>query len=147
LTKPLFAGYSLKREVTVLSRKVPGQFTRGDVLKIRLTVNATADRNWVVINDPIPAGATIVSNLGGQSGILAGAASASEGAIPSYVERTASAWRGYFGWMPAGQTVTEYVVRLNGSGDFKLPPSRVEAMYSPEIRAQVPNGNVKVLMR
>jgi uncharacterized protein YfaS (alpha-2-macroglobulin family) len=49
--------------------------------------------------------------------------------------------------MPAGKTVVEYVVRLNGAGDFKMPPSRVEAMYSPEIRAQVPNANVKVQAR
>jgi alpha-2-macroglobulin len=147
LTKPLFAGYKLKREVTVVSRKVEGQFTRGDVLKIRLTVEATADRNWVVISDPVPAGATIVGNLGGQSGILAAAASGGSGEQPSYVERAKGEWRGYFAWMPAGTTVTEYVVRLNGSGDLKLPPTRVEAMYSPAIRAQVPNSNVKVLMR
>ncbi len=147
LTKPLFAGYKMKREVTVVSRAKEGQFTRGDVLKIRLTVEATADRNWVVISDPIPAGATIVGNLGGQSGLLAAAANGGSGEQPSYVERAKGEWRGYFAWMPAGTTVTEYVVRLNGSGDLKLPPSRVEAMYSPEIRAQLPNGNVKVLMR
>ncbi len=147
LMQPLFAGYKMTREVSVVSAKTKGIYTRGDVLKIRLTVDAAADRNWVVISDPVPAGATIVGKLGGQSEILGEAANTNEGSYPSYVERARGEWRGYFAWMPAGKTVVEYVVRLNGSGDFKMPPSRVEAMYSPEIRAQVPNANVKVAAR
>jgi alpha-2-macroglobulin len=147
LMQSLFAGYKMTREVSVVSAKTKGVYTRGDVLKIRLTVDATADRNWVVISDPVPAGATIVGKLGGQSEILGEAADTSEGGYPSYIERARGEWRGYFAWMPAGKTVVEYVVRLNGAGDFKMPPSRVEAMYSPEIRAQVPNANVKVAAR
>jgi alpha-2-macroglobulin len=147
LLQPLFAGYKMQREVTVISAKTKGQYTRGDVIKIRLTVNASADRNWVVITDPVPAGATIVGKLGGQSEMLAEQASSSEGGYPSYVEQSRGEWRGYYAWMPAGKTVVEYVVRLNGSGDFKMPPSRVAAMYSPEIRAQLPNDNVKVSAR
>jgi uncharacterized protein YfaS (alpha-2-macroglobulin family) len=147
LLRPLFAGYKMTREVLVVSAKNKGVHTRSDVLKIRLTVEATADRNWVVISDPVPAGATIVGKLGGQSEILGNAANTSEGGYPSYVERGRGEWRGYFAWLPAGKTVVEYVVRLNGAGDFKMPPSRVEAMYSPEIRAQLPNANVKVQPR
>ena len=44
-------------------QRTPGPLTRGDVLKVTITVEAPADRNWVVINDPIPAGATIVGDL------------------------------------------------------------------------------------
>src|SRR3546814_16832962 len=63
---------------------------------------------------------------------------------PSYVERRKDSWRGYFAWMPAGTHAVEYVVRLNGSGRFTLPPTRVEAMYSPAIRGQWPNGTMTV---
>src|SRR3546814_9878109 len=56
--------------------------------------------------------------LGGQAG--------GDGAQPSYVERGKDSWRGYFGWMPAGTHAVEYVVRLNGSGRFTLPPTRSE---------------------
>jgi len=49
--------------------------------------------------------------------------------------------------LPAGRVVVEYVVRLNGTGRFNLPPTRVEAMYSPEIRAQVPNKGIEVRMQ
>jgi alpha-2-macroglobulin len=147
LLQPLYAGYQMKREVFVVTAKNKGSYTKGDVLRIRLTVDAAADRNWVVITDPVPAGATIVGKLGGQSEILAETAQASEGGYPSYAERARGEWRGYYAWMPAGKTVTEYVVRLNGTGEFRMPPSRVEAMYSPEIRAQLPNADMKVAAR
>ena len=39
----------------------------------------------------------------------------------------------------------EYTVRLNNVGDFALPPSRVEAMYAPEMFGEAPNARVKVL--
>ena len=31
----------------------------------------------------------------------------------------------------------EYTVRLNNVGDFALPPSRVEALYAPEMFGEV----------
>ena len=68
-------------------------------------------------------------------------------ATPSYVDRGKGAWRGYFEWLPEGKFSVEYAIRLNGSGRFSLPPTRVEAMYSPEIRGQLPNAPVSVVMR
>ena len=38
-------------------------------------------------------------------------------------------------------------MRINGAGRFRLPPTRVEAMYSPEIRAALPNARLKVAQR
>ncbi len=145
LRAPLFAGYRVERKVSIVSQKVKGRLTRGDVLKVTITVDASAERNWVVVSDPVPPGATIIGGLGGQSGIL-GAVSG-EGVSPSYIERGKDAWRGYFEWVPRGRFVTEYAVRLNGSGQFSLPPTRVEAMYSPDIRGQLPNAPMAVAIR
>ncbi len=147
LRQPLFNGYKMSRSVTFLSRKNKDRVTRGDVIKVTITVDASAERNWVVVNDPVVPGGTIIGNLGGQSGIFASAASAGEGVQPSYIERGRDGWRGYFAWVPAGRFVVEYAVRLNSPGRFNLPPSRVEAMYSPEIRAQLPNAAVTVADR
>ncbi|WP_157215433.1 alpha-2-macroglobulin family protein [Flavisphingomonas formosensis] len=147
LTQPFFGGYRITREVSVLQRRKPGQLTRGDVLKVRITVEANAARSWVVINDPIPAGATIVGGLGGQSQILSDKASGGDGWSPSYIERSQEAWRAYFNWLPRGKATVEYAVRLNGVGTFQMPPTRVEAMYSPQIRGALPNRPVTVAMR
>ena len=147
LRDPLFAGYRIEKKVTAISQAKSGQWTRGDVMKVRITVDATAGRNWVVVNDPIPPGATIIGNLGGQSQQLAAQASDNEGASPSYIERGADSWRGYFEWVPEGRFVVEYAVRLNATGKFGMPPTRVEAMYSPDIRGVIPNAPVTVAMR
>lgn len=143
LVQPLYAGYRMEKTTEMVSQKVKGRLTRGDAMKVTITVDATADRNWVVISDPVPPGATIVGGLGGQSSIL-GNLAGGDGTQPSYVERGRDAWRGYFQWMPRGRATISYVVRLNGVGRFSLPPSRVEAMYSPEIRASLPNKGLEV---
>jgi len=38
-------------------------------------------------------------------------------------------------------------MRLDAAGKFNLPATRVEAMYSPEIRAQLPNAVMSVAQR
>ena len=115
-----------------------GQLTTGDVLRVTLTVEASAERNWVAISDPVPAGATVIGDLGGQSQMLQ-QGSRSDGVQPAYVERGRDTWRAYFAWLPQGSATVSYTLRLNGAGRFQLPPSRVEALYSPSIRAAVPN--------
>jgi uncharacterized protein YfaS (alpha-2-macroglobulin family) len=143
LTEPLNAGYRVKRTVSIVKAANKDRLTRSDVVKIRIEVVASVGRTWVIVNDPIPPGATIVGNLGGQSEMLAAQASGTDWQ-PSYVERGRDSWRGHYAWMPAGTHAVEYVVRLNGSGRFTLPPTRVEAMYSPAIRGQWPNGAMTV---
>jgi uncharacterized protein YfaS (alpha-2-macroglobulin family) len=147
LTQPLAAGYRLTRTMKVVQARNPGRLTRGDVVRVTLTVQASAERNWVVVNDPVPPGATVIGGLGGQSASLgdSGASADEDGGVsPAYVERGREAWRGYFAWVPAGTFTVSYTMRLNGAGRFALPASRVEAMYSPDIRAAVPVGSVTI---
>ena len=143
LLEPLNAGYRIKRSTSIVKAANKDRLTRGDVIKVRIEVMATAGRSWVVIADPVPPGATIIGNLGGQSQLL-GAEAGGEGASPSYVERGRDSWRGYFAWLPQGTHAIEYVVRLNGSGRFSLPPTRVEAMYSPAVSGAWPNGTMTI---
>lgn len=146
LKAPLNAGYRLTRQLSVISARQQGRFSQGDVVRVRLTVEASAERSWVVISDPLPPGATVVSDLGGQSALLQ-QGQQSEGAYPAYVERGRDTWRAYYDWLPRGTTTIDYTVRLNGTGRFTLPPARVEAMYSPSIRAQLPVPPVTVWAR
>lgn len=134
------AGYRLSRAVSVVSAKHPGRLTRGDVLRVTLTVTASAARNWVVISDPVPPGASILGGDANQSQLL----NSEEAGGPSYVERGGAMWRGYYAWLDEGTTTMSYTVRLNGTGRFALPPSRVEALYSPELFAALPNAPVAI---
>ena len=56
-----------------------------------------------------------------------------------------TALRAYYGFVPKGVFSYEYTVRLNNPGVFQLPPSRVEAMYAPEMyRPHCPMPTVEV---
>lgn len=149
LTAPLSAGYQIKKTMTPLEqsdKSLPaGSYSRGDVLRITLEVNASADMGWVVITDPVPTGATILgSGLGRDSDIAAqGERSKGEGWL-AFEERSFASMRRYYEYLPRGVVTMEYTVRLNNVGSFSLPPSRVEAMYAPEMFGQTPNAPVKV---
>ena len=163
LTQPLFAGYRMSRQTTMVQQRTPGRLSRGDVMRVTLTVDASAERNWVVVSDPVPAGATVIGDLGGSSRLMRQGEDrpgesqqvlidgkpyiVMSGAQPAYVERARDSWRGFFSWVPAGRFVVSYTLRLNNPGRYSLPPSRVEAMYSPAIRAQVPNAAVEIVDR
>ncbi len=145
LKAPLAAGYRLSRQMEPVQQQRPGVWSRGDVVRVTLTVDAVQDLGWVALADPIPAGATLLgSGLGRDSALATRGESSGATAEPVYVERTAEAWRAYFDRLPAGRHVVRYTMRLNSAGRFGLPPSRVEAMYAPESFAELPLAPVEV---
>ena len=145
LKAPFAAGYQLSRSVTPVEQAQAGRYSRGDVLRITLTVNASADMSWVVITDPVPASATILgSGLGRDSAIASSGEKQSGQAWPAFEERSFESFRRYYEFMPKGSMSMEYTVRLNNVGDFALPPSRVEALYAPEMFGELPNARLKV---
>lgn len=145
LKAPFAAGYVLKKTITPVEQAVAGKYSRGDVLRIKLEVNATADMTWVVVTDPIPGGATILGGgLGRDSQIATSGEKRAGWSWPAFEERSFESYRAYYEYMPKGVLSLEYTVRLNNVGDFAMPPSRVEAMYAPEMFGEVPNARVKV---
>ena len=65
-------------------------------------------------------------------------------AWPAYEERSFEAFRAYYEVVPKGKWSVEYTVRLNQSGAFQLPPTRVEALYFPEMMGEIPNESFEV---
>ena len=101
----------------------------GEVLQ-RLRTDATVRRGqWVPLADVSPA--------------LRQALVLSED--KRFFERSFESFRSYYQYLPKGTVTMEYTVRLNNVGDFALPPSRVEAMYAPEMFGEYPNARVKVV--
>jgi uncharacterized protein YfaS (alpha-2-macroglobulin family) len=145
LQAPLSAGYRVARSVTAVERKDPAKWSRGDVAKVRLEIDAQSDMTWVVVSDPIPGGATILgSGLGRDSAIATRGQQRAGIAWAAFEERSFEAYRGYFEYLPRGRHVVEYTVRLNNPGRFALPPTRIEAMYAPESFGEAPNAVVEV---
>lgn len=143
-TEPFEAGYRIRKSVTPVEGSA-AKLSSGDVVRVRLDLEAQADMTWVVVDDPVPAGATILgSGLGGDSEMLAGRNRGEGMAWLAFEERGFDAYRSYYAYVPKGSWRLEYTLRLNTPGQFQLPPTRVEAMYAPEMFAEHPNPAVVV---
>jgi len=141
ITAPVQRGYSVKREIIPIDQKTLGKWSRGDVLRIRLDIDARDDMGWVVVEDPIPAGASILSSGKQRGSALLTQSETNQGnAWPAWQERLFDTYRAYYEHIPRGRFSLEYSVRLNSDGKFQLPPTRVEAMYAPEMFGEAPNG-------
>ncbi|MCV2349554.1 alpha-2-macroglobulin family protein [Paucibacter sp. Y2R2-4] len=149
LKTALNSGYRITRTVQAVEQKTAGRWSRGDLMRVRLELDAQSDMTWVALSDPVPAGALILGGgLGGQSSLALqpsnGERSELAGMRPSYEERSFEAWRAYFEYLPRGKHVMEYTVRLNNAGRFMLPGSRAEAMYAPDVAGELPQALLEV---
>jgi alpha-2-macroglobulin len=145
LNAPLSTGYTIHRTVTPVEQSQAGKWTRGDVARVRLEIEAQSDMSWVVVEDPVPGGASVLgSGLGGQSQLLT-SGERREGMVwPAFEERRFESFRAYYRFVPKGRWVVEYTVRLNNPGTFLLPATHVEAMYAPEMLGELPNAPLTV---
>ncbi|OBV40170.1 alpha-2-macroglobulin family protein [Janthinobacterium psychrotolerans] len=145
LKAPLASGYTIRKTVTPVEQKTAGTWSRGDIYRVRLDLSAQADMSWVVVDDPIPASASVLGNGLGRDSALATAGEKVSGWVwPTYEERAFDAFRAYYAFVPKGTWSVEYTVRLNNAGDFSLPATRIEAMYAPEMFGEIPNASLKV---
>ncbi len=150
LKSPLAAGYSITKTVTAVeqaNKSLPaGQYTRGDVLRVTLEVNASANMTWVAITDPVPGGATILGSGLGRDSALATAGEKTTGSgWKAFEERSFEAYRAYYGYLPQGKMSLQYSYRVNNTGEFSMPATRIEALYAPEMFGMAPNGKLTVV--
>jgi uncharacterized protein YfaS (alpha-2-macroglobulin family) len=145
LKAPLAAGYRIAKTMTPVDPAVKGVLSRGDIVRVHLDIDAQSDMTWVVVNDPVPAGATIVgAGLGRDSEAATSGEKAARGAWPAFVERGFEGYRAYYDYLPKGKLQVEYTMRLNTTGTFGLPPTRVEALYAPSSFGARPNAPMVV---
>ena len=135
---PVARGYRIARDVEAIHRQGVRSWRRGDVAGVVLNIDADRDMTWVVVEDPLPPGAVVLgSGLGGDSAML-DATPNYEDRWPVYTERDFDSYRAYYRFVPKGRLSLRYNVRFNIAGRFTLPPTRVEAMYAPEMHAERP---------
>jgi len=145
LKEPFSSGYTIQKTILPVEQKDPKQWSRGDILRVRLEMKAQADQTWVVVNDPVPAGATILGRgLGRDSQLLTKGEEQKGWVWPAYEERSFEAFRAYYEYVPKGEWTVEYTLRLNQSGLFQLPATRAEALYFPEMFGEIPNRTIEV---
>ena len=66
--------------------------------------------------------------------------------MASLCEYAADAYRAYYQYLPSNTKWQSacHTVRLNQAGTFKLPATRVEAMYAPDVYGLSPNKDIEV---
>ena len=149
VTAPHAYGFRISRTATPVQEKDAGKTSRGDIWRVRLTIESDQEMTWVVVDDPIPAGARILGEGDGRDSHIAahveGGGDRSRGnAWPAFIERTFGNFRAYYSYVPHGKFSIDYTVRLNNAGTFSLPATRVEAMYAPEVFGEAPNQPLSV---
>ncbi|HEX9920756.1 MAG TPA: hypothetical protein VGB21_04600, partial [Candidatus Methylomirabilis sp.] len=145
LKEPLSSGYKIKKSIRPIEQRDPKQWTRGDIIRIRLEIEAQADQTWVVVSDPVPAGTSILgTGLERDSELMTKGEKKKGWVWPAFEERSFEAFRAYYEYVPKGNWMVEYTIRLNQSGRFQLPTTRVEALYFPEMFGELPNKEIEV---
>ncbi|MBC8138218.1 MAG: hypothetical protein H8F28_20250, partial [Fibrella sp.] len=132
-------GVTVKREVLrVLPRKVGndmwrlatepvpnGQFAQGDRLRVRLTINATRDGSYVLIEDTFPSGAEIT-----ERGTADEEVSGSDWQFwYDHVDVRDDRIAFFARKMPKGKHVLEYNLRAQTPGTSRALPTVVQGMY------------------
>ncbi len=140
--QPLDQGVSLSRQYFTLdnSKKLIMDATRGDLVRVRLTVVVPAAVHYIVVDDPLPAGFEAVD-----SSILTDTAIPSSYTLKDYNERGWGWW--YFShvelrdekvvlsadYLPAGTYVYTYLARASTAGTFKVIPPIASEFYFPDV--------------
>ncbi len=135
LRQPRFAGYTIKKSYKAAQQKVPGQWSQGDVVEADIEIGAAAAMPWVVIDDPIPAGASHAApRLEWSDDVL----------YPTFVENPFDTYRAYFSSLAKGTWHLRHAFRLDHAGTFQLPPTHIEAMYTPDFQGDLPNDRWQI---
>ncbi|MFZ6813301.1 alpha-2-macroglobulin family protein [Undibacterium sp. Rencai35W] len=146
LKVPFSSGYRISKTMIPVEQKEKGKYSRGDIIRVNLEIDAQTDMTWVVVSDPVPAGASLLGSGLGRDSLISATAKADNSITPSwnmawltYEERSFEDFRGYYEFVPKGKFTLSYTMRLNNEGEFKMPQTRVEAMYAPEMFGEYPN--------
>lgn len=139
--KPRSLGYQIDRKIVPVRQTKSDQWSVGDIYTVNVNIKSKVDMGWVVFEDAIPSGSSILgSGLGGDYDN----SSRSSGAWPIWEDRSGAYYRAYYQWVPKGDMQISYSVRIGQKGKFRLPPTRIEAMYLPSMFGELPVTNLVV---
>lgn len=145
INEPISTGFKIKKSYQAIERREEGGWSRGDTVRVRLEIESQADMTWIVVDDPVPSGASILgTGLGRDSHLLAEGEERRGWVWPAFEERSFEGYRAYFEYVPKGSWMIEYTMRLNNTGMMNLPSTRVEALYAPEMFGEIPNDAMRI---
>jgi uncharacterized protein YfaS (alpha-2-macroglobulin family) len=124
-------GYAITKSIEMVQNAKKGTTSRGDLYQVKISIEARSPQTWLVLMDPIPTGASILSTE-------------TNGGWIAFEERRMDRMQVFFEYLPQGKTEFTYTVRLNQVGSFEFPSTRLEAMYDPTQYGETPNAKMTV---
>ena len=140
--EPLDQGVSLSRQYFALDdNKTPiTETSRGELVRVRLTVVVPAAVHYLVVDDPLPAGFEAIDST-----LQTSTAVPTSYTVADYNERGWGWW--YFShielrdekvvlsadYLPAGTYVFTYLARASTAGTFKVIPPTASEFYFPDV--------------
>jgi alpha-2-macroglobulin len=117
-----------------------GELRSGDLIVVRLHLTGPRAQ-YVMIEDPIPAGAEQVAQVSGiylnySTGQWTDWYSARE-----FRDNRTAIFLNYFD----GDATFQYAMRVEVPGEFRVAPARAELMYQPTIQANTSNDRLRIL--
>ena len=130
--------YAVEREfkkgkVKEKKNLLDGPVKLGDDIEVVLRVNSPYDFDYVVLEDPKPAGFIYLEDKSGY-----------DWAAGAYVELWNRQRSALFERLPRGETVMRYRLRAEVPGTYTALPARVYGMYSPDIGSSTASAAVEV---
>jgi uncharacterized protein YfaS (alpha-2-macroglobulin family) len=137
-----------------IERAVVGQdsiaaIAAGAISKVTLTISTNQARNFIVVDDPIPAGLEIVNTSFQTSGTNLRAEEQNRQDWWTYNpfrhrEMYDDKALFFADYLPAGTYILTYLVRATSYGTFQAPATRAEGMYEPEVFGQTSSKLIRV---
>ena len=113
------------------------QLNEGDHIRVRITITSPRDMEYVLIEDPYPAGCEI-----SEKGEVDADTDWSFWYSNIDVRDTHVAF--FAKHLPAGKSVIEYNLRAKTRGSYHAMPAMIQAMYAPELHAESAENRVMV---
>jgi uncharacterized protein YfaS (alpha-2-macroglobulin family) len=121
----------------------------GAISKVTITISTNQARNFIVVDDPVPAGLEIVNTSFQTTGT--NLAQQEQGRTDwwewnPFRHREMYDDKALFfaDYLPAGVHTLTYLVRATSYGTFQAPATRAEGMYEPEVFGQTSSKLIRV---
>ncbi|HZH31754.1 MAG TPA: MG2 domain-containing protein [Pyrinomonadaceae bacterium] len=119
-----------------------GELRSGDQIVSRLVIEGTP-APYLLIEDPIPAGAEQVENVGGLDLNYTDGKWTDWYSAREFRDQRTAFFLNFFD----GRAVFQYALRVQEPGDFRIAPARVELMYQPAVQSNTASGKLTILDR
>ncbi|MDQ2855061.1 MAG: alpha-2-macroglobulin, partial [Acidobacteriota bacterium] len=117
-----------------------GELRSGDLIVARLHLEG-ARAQYLMIEDPIPAGCEQISQVNGIALSYADNHWSDWYSQREFRDNRTVIFKDYFD----GKATFQYAMRVEVPGEFRVAPARAELMYQPTVQSNTGNGRLKLL--